>query len=188
NTLFRSGTYSFTVTDANSCSATTSGTITEPSAVTAGSSHTAILCNGGSSTVTVTAGGRPPPYTGAGDHVVSAGSYSFTVTDANSCTATTTGTITEPSAVTAGSSHTAILCNGGNSTVTVTAGGGTPPYTGAGDHVVSAGSYSFTVTEAGRWTGRATGTITEPSAVMAGSSHTAILCNGGNSTVTVSAG
>src|SRR5205823_10760132 len=92
-----------------------------PSAVTAGSSHTPILCNGGSSTVTVTAGGGTPPYTGAGDHTVSAGTYSFTVTDANSCTATTSGTITEPSAVTAGSSHTPILCNGGSSTVTVTA-------------------------------------------------------------------
>src|SRR5204862_40435 len=144
NTLFRSGTYSFTVTDANSCSATTSGTITEPSAVTAGSSHTAILCNGGSSTVTVTAGGGTPPYTGAGDHTVSAGTYSFTVTDANSCSATTSGTITEPSAVTAGSSHTAILCNGGNSTVTVSATGGTAPYTGAGSLSHAAGTYSST--------------------------------------------
>src|SRR5439155_15932674 len=132
----------------NSCTATTTGTITEPSAVTAGSTHTAILCNGGNSTVTVTAGGGTPPYTGDGAHPgVSAGTYSFTVTDANSCTATTTGTITEPSAVTAGSSHTAILCNGGSSTVTVTAGGGTPPYTGAGAHTgVSAATYSSTAT------------------------------------------
>ena len=50
-----------------------------------------------------------------------AGTYSYTVTDANSCTATTTGTITEPSAVMASSSNTAILCHGGNSTVTVSA-------------------------------------------------------------------
>src|SRR5439155_3820853 len=106
----------------NSCTATTTGTITEPSAVAASSSHTAILCNGGNSTVTVTAGGGTPPYTGAGDHVVSAGSYSFTVTDANSCTATTTGTITEPKIGTAACRHRAKLCKGGDSTVTVTAG------------------------------------------------------------------
>src|SRR5207237_8195681 len=126
------GTYSYTVTDAPSRSSSDLGTITEPSAVVASSSHTAILCNGGSSTVTVTAGGGTPPYTGAGDHTVSAGSYSFPVSDANSLTATTTGTITEPSAVTASSSHTAILCNGGSSTVTVSATGGTAPYTGTG--------------------------------------------------------
>src|SRR5207245_1915697 len=138
------GTYSYTVTDANSCTATTTGTITEPSAVTAGSTHTPILCNGGSSTVTVTAGGGTPPYTGAGDHVVSAGSYSFTVTDANSCTATTTGTITQPDAVDASSSHTAILCNGGDSIVTVSATGGTGAYSGTGTFSHAAGTYSYT--------------------------------------------
>ena len=54
------------------------------------------------------------------------------MTDANSCTATTTGTITQPTAVVASSSNTAILCNGGNSTVTVSADGGTAPYSGTG--------------------------------------------------------
>src|SRR5882724_8272383 len=123
---------------------------------------------------------------GDGDHVVSAGTYSFTVTDANSCTATTTGNITQPSAVTASSTHTAILCNGGSSTVTVTAGGGTPPYTGDGAHTnVPAGTYSFTVTDANSCTATTTGNITQPSAVSASSTHTAILCNGGSSTVTV---
>src|SRR5438445_57858 len=167
--MLAAGTYSYTVTDANSCTATTTGTITEPSAVEASSSHTAILCNGGNSTVTVSATGGTAPYTGTGSVSHAAGTYSYTVTDANSCTATTTGTITEPSAVEASSSHTAILCNGGNSTVTVTAGGGTPPYTGAGDLFLSAGSYSFTVTYANSCPATTPGTITEPSAVTASS-------------------
>src|SRR5205807_243055 len=160
------------------------GTITEPSAVTAGSPHTAILCNGGSSTVTVTAGGGTPPYTGAGDHVVSAGSYSFTVTDANSCTATTTGTITEPSAVVASSSHTATLCNGGSSTVTVSATGGTAPYTGTGSANHAAGTYSYTVTDANSCTATTTGTITEPSAVEARSDERPVGNEGGKQRVT----
>src|SRR5207302_1146912 len=181
------GSYSFTVTDANSCTATTTGTITEPSAVEASSSHTAILCNGGSSTVTVSATGGTAPYTGTGTFSHAAGTYSYTVTDANSCTATTTGTITEPSAVVASSSNTAILCNGGNSTVTVSATGGTSPYTGTGSVSHAAGTYSYTVTDANSCTATTTGNITEPSAVEASSTHTAILCNGGNSTVTVSA-
>src|SRR2546427_3087361 len=101
---------------ATSCTATTTGTITEPSAVTASSSHTAILCNGGNSTVTVSATGGTAPYTGTGSVSHAAGTYSYTVTDANSCTATTTGTITEPSAVVARPSHTTIFCNRGRST------------------------------------------------------------------------
>ena len=113
------------MTDANGCTATTTGNITQPSAVTASSSNTAILCNGGNSTVTVSASGGTPGYTGTGTFSHAAGTYSYTVTDANGCTATTTGKITQPSAVTASSSNTAILCNGGSSVVTVSASGGT---------------------------------------------------------------
>src|SRR5438132_1246978 len=181
------GTYSYTVTDANSCTATTTGTITQPNAVDASSSHTAILCNGGSSTVTVSATGGTPPYHGTGTVSRSAGTYSYTVTDANSCTATTTGNISQPSALTPSSSNTPILCNGGSSTVTVSATGGTPPYQGTGTVSRSAGTYSYTVTDANSCTATTTGNITQPSALTASSSNTAILCNGGSSTVTVSA-
>jgi hypothetical protein len=181
------GTYSYTVTDANSCTSTTTGTITQPDAVVADSSHTAILCNGGNSTVTVSATGGTGAYTGTGTFSHAAGTYSYTVTDANSCTSTTTGTITQPDAVVADSSHTAILCNGGNSTVTVSATGGTGAYTGTGTFSHAAGTYSYTVTDDNGCISTTTGDITQPSAVVASSSNTAILCNGGSSTVTVSA-
>jgi len=156
------GTYSYTVTDANSCTATTTGNITQPSALTPSSSNTPILCNGGSSTVTVSATGGTPPYTGTGTASRSAGTYSYTVTDHNGCMATTTGNITQPSALSASSSKTAILCNGGSSTVTVSATGGTAPYTGTGTFSRSAGTYSFTVTDANSCTATTTGTITQP--------------------------
>jgi hypothetical protein len=181
------GTFSYTVTDANSCTATTTGNITEPSALSANSSNTAILCNGGNSTVTVSATGGTPPYQGTGMASRSAGTYSYTVTDANSCTATTTGNITQPSALTPSSSNTPILCNGGSSTVTVSATGGTPPYQGTGTASRSAGTYSYTVTDHNGCMATTTGNITQPSALSASSSKTAILCNGGSSTVTVSA-
>ena len=181
------GTYSYTVTDANSCTATTTLEITQPSAVSPSSSHTAILCHGGESTVTVSATGGTPPYQGTGSFSVPAGTYSYTVTDANSCTATTTLEITQPSAVSPSSSHTAILCHGGESTVTVSATGGTPPYQGTGSFSVPAGTYSYTVTDANSCTATTTREITQPSAVSPSSSHTAILCHGGDSTVTVSA-
>src|SRR5207253_860075 len=170
------------VTHANHVTSTPTGTITQPDAVDASSSHTAILCNGGNSTVTVSATGGTGAYSGTGTFSHAAGTYSYTVTDANSCTSTTTGTITQPDAVDASSDHTAILCNGGNSTVTVSATGGTGAYSGTGTFSHAAGTYSYTVTDANSCTSTTTGTITQPDAVDASSTHTPILCNGGSST------
>ena len=167
--------------------------------LSASSSSTAILCNGGSSTVTVSATGGTGPYTGTGDFTVTAGTYTYTVTDANSGTTTTSITVTEPTALVASSSSTSILCNGGSSTVTVSATGGTGPYTGTGDFTVTAGTYTYTVTDANGCTATTSITVTEPaleatsnSIVVqyyaqpsATSSSTSILCNGGPSTVTV---
>ncbi len=186
------GTYTFTVTDANGCSSTSGAvTITEPAAALAVVvSAPPILCNGGTSTVTVNATGGTPPYTGTGTFNRTAGTYSFTVTDANNCTASSGAvTITQPSAALAVAvSPTPILCNGGNSTVTVTATGGTPPYTGTGTLIRTAGTYTFTVTDANGCTAAsAPVTITEPTAVGITVTATPILCNGGNSTVTVTA-
>jgi hypothetical protein len=68
---------------------------------------------------------------------VSAGTYSFTVTDANGCSSTTTGTVSEPTLLSASSTQgAAILCNGGSTTVTVSATGGTTPYSGTGTFTV----------------------------------------------------
>ncbi|MFZ7113900.1 MAG: T9SS type A sorting domain-containing protein, partial [Bacteroidota bacterium] len=159
-----------------------------PSAVVASSSATAILCNGGSSTVTVSATGGTAPYTGTGTFTETAGTYTYTVTDANGCTATTTITITQPAVLVASSSATAILCNGGSSTVTVTATGGTAPYTGTGTFSRTAGTWSFTVTDANGCTSTTSVTISEPSQLVASASATgSILCFGGTTTVNVTA-
>src|SRR5206468_1448031 len=176
------GTYSRSEERRVGCSATTTGTITQPSAVGAGSSNTPILCNGDLSTVTVSASGGTPGYTGTGTFSHAAGTYSYTVTDSNSCSATTTGTITQPSALGAGSSNTPILCNGDLSTVTVSASGGTPGYTGTGTFSHAAGTYSRTEARREGNAATTTGTITQPSAVGAGSSNTPIVFNGDLST------
>src|SRR5439155_11508476 len=98
-------------------------------------------------------------YTGTGTFSHAAGTYSYTVTDANSCTSTTTGNITQPSAIVPSSSNTAILCNGGNSIVTVSATGGTGPYTGTGTFSRAARPYSNNVTDANSCTATKTETI-----------------------------
>src|SRR5207249_3205489 len=180
-------TYSYTVTDAKSCTATTTGDITQPPTLVPDSSNTEIFCHGGMSTVTVSATGGTAPYSGTGTFSVPAGTYSYTVTDSKSCTATTTGDITQPPTLVPDSSNTEIFCHGGISTVTVSATGGTAPYHGTGTISGSAGTYSYTVTDANSCTATTTGNITQPSALTPSSSNTAILCNGGSSTVTVSA-
>ncbi len=181
------GTYSYTVTDAGSSTASTTISITQPTALTAGSVTGSIACNSGTTTVTVSASGGTGSYAGTGTYSHAAGTYSHTVTDANGCTATTTGDITQPAVLTATSSATPILANGGNSTVTVSATGGTAPYTGIGTFIQAAGTYSFTVTDANGCAATTTGDITQPSALTASSSATAVVCNGGSSTVTVTA-
>ncbi|MCO6149732.1 SprB repeat-containing protein, partial [Flavobacterium sp. NRK1] len=82
---------------ANSCTATQSVTITEPTAITASiASQTNVACNGGSNgSATVTASGgtgtlayswAPSGGTAATATGLSAGTYTVTIEDANGCT------------------------------------------------------------------------------------------------------
>jgi hypothetical protein len=181
------GAYSYTVTDANGCTATTTGTVTQPTVLSASSSAGTIACNGGTTTVTVSGSGGTAPYSGTGTFTVSAGNYSYTVTDARGCTATTTGTVSQPTVLSASSSAGTIACNGGTTTVTVSGSGGTAPYSGTGTFTVSAGNYSYTVTDARGCTATTTGTVSQPTVLSASSSAGTIACFGGTTTVTVSA-
>ncbi|QEC66926.1 T9SS type A sorting domain-containing protein [Panacibacter ginsenosidivorans] len=124
----------YTVTDIGGNQKSCSFTITRAPAFVASSSSTAILCNGGNSTITISATGGTAPYTGTGLFTNGAGSYSYTVTDANGCTSTTTGTITQPTALTAtcNLSNTDLYYGytGDQTTVfSVKPSGGTGPYT-----------------------------------------------------------
>jgi hypothetical protein len=186
-TNLASGNYTFNVTDNNGCSVSVSTIITEPTILTAQGINTIITASGGSSTVTITASGGSAPYTGIGTFTVFAGTYSYTVTDANGCSDVVTLVITEPLPLTASSSSTNILCNGGTAQVTVLPNGGTAPYTGDGTFTVSTGTYTYTVTDFYGNTASTTITVSEPAPLSATSSATAILCNGNTSNVSVNA-
>ena len=182
------GTHSYTVTDANGCTATTSVTITDPPQLIASSTFTPVLCNGGISTVTVSATGGTGSYSGIGEHITYAGAYSYTVTDSNGCSSVTSGTVTQPALLVASSVANDILCNGGTTSVTVTATGGTGSYTGTGVMTnIGAGTHSFTVTDGNNCSSVTSITISQPSLLVASSSAGNILCNGGTTSVTVSA-
>ena len=189
------GTWTCTVTDANSCSTSVNFTITQPTALAlTASSQTNIACNGGSNgaaAVNVATGGAggytynwtPGNPTGDGTPSVTgltAGTWTCTVTDANSCTASVNFTVTQPTALAlTASSQTNIACNGGSNgaaAVNVATGGaggytynwtpGNP--TGDGTPSVTgltAGTWTCTVTDANSCTTSVNFTITQPSAI-----------------------
>jgi hypothetical protein len=126
------GNYTFTVSDANGCVASADINITEPSLLTIRATPGVILCNGDSTEVSVQATGGTAPYTGTGVFNKTAGNYTFTVSDANGCVASTNLNISEPAILTLyGTSAEDSSCNTGITTgkATITANGGTSPYT-----------------------------------------------------------
>ena len=172
------GTHNYTVTDANGCTDNTSITVTQPSALTASATAGSILCNGGTTTVTVSASGGTAPYSGTGNFTVSAGTHNYTVTDANGCSANTSVNVTEPTPLTATATAGSILCNGGTTTVTVSASGGTAPYTGTGTFTVSAGTHNYTVTDANGCSANTSVNVSEPTALNISLNITNASCHG----------
>ena len=195
------GSYSVTITDANGCTNIASATITQPAASVSGTTAiTHVSCNAGSNgAINLTVSGGTAPYTfnwGGGitteDRTgLTAGTYNVTITDANSCTASSSATITQPATALSGSTVvTNVSCNAGsNGAINLTATGGTAPYTfnwGGGitteDRTgISAGTYSVTITDANGCTNIDSATITQPATALSGSTvSTNASCNGGS--------
>lgn len=160
------GTFIYTVTDANNCSATTSITISQPQQLTAVATiNSPILCNGGTASIVVSAYGGTPFYVGTGNFNVGPGTYTYTVTDAKSCVATVSITITQPTVLNAQITGGPILCNGGTTILTVSGTGGTPSYTGIGSYTVSQGIHSYTVSDNNGCTATTSVNLSEPTAL-----------------------
>lgn len=206
------GTYTVTVTDANGCTCVTNVTINEPSAISITGSITDATCGNSDGAIDVTVTGGTTPYmyawTGPGGPYstedltgIAAGSYSLTVTDANGCTGTYNGTVSDLGGPTATATMTSATCFGScDGSITITATGGAPPYNydigGAPNTTgnftgLCAGTYTYTVTDAGGCSTGGTITVTEPTAVTCAVATTDVSCNGicdGTATVTVAGG
>jgi gliding motility-associated-like protein len=203
------GTYCVTVTDLAACTSTACITLTQPTQLTSSiTASTNISCfggNNGSATVTAAGGSTPYSYLWSNGAVTTtnnnliAGTYTVTITDSHSCTSTATVTLTEPALLTATISSSAnVNCFGqNNGSATVTAAGGTTPYTyhwsngpaTPNNPNLVAGTYTVTVTDAHNCTATASVTITQPALLTSAiSSSTNVSCNGGSDgTATVSA-
>jgi gliding motility-associated-like protein len=202
------GTYIVTISDGNSCTATSSAIITQPVTALSGSitSQTNVSIPGGNDgSVTVDGSGGTSPYQyklGSGVYQVSgtfgtltAGSYTITVQDINLCTFDVPVTIIQPAFTLSGSitSQTNVACFGASTgSVTIEGSGGLTPYEyslDGGIYQVSgtfgslaAGIYTVTVRDAVLNTFNVIVTITQPASSVGGSvgSQTDILCFGNN--------
>ena len=138
------GTYTLTVTDANSCVVSTSYTVTQPAApLTLNLAQVNVSCYGDSTGFIdlIPSGGTAPyTYLWAGPNGYSAttqdivnlpiGTYGVVVTDTNGCVANTQTTITQPQApLSLSETHINVSCYGGsNGEISIFAQGGTPSY------------------------------------------------------------
>jgi hypothetical protein len=159
------GSYTVTVKDAKNVTTTAVATITEPSALNIITNATNVKCNAGadgSATATVSGGASPYTYswnngkTTANITGLATGTYTVTVTDANSCIKTATVNITQPAALVIAVNKTDANCNTSNGSITASPTGGTGSYTykwSTGQTTASitglaAGSYTIDVTDA----------------------------------------
>ncbi len=199
-TNLASGNYTVTVTDANSCSASLTFNINQPSPIVLNSGIiNDVTCNGGNNgSAEVIANGATPGYTylwSNGDNSpiannLVAGNYSVTVTDANGCSAQMNAVVIEPQNLTAGFILIQqISCFGGNDgATTIDPSGGTLPYNYLWSNgnltstinAVVAGNYSVTVTDANGCSVNEAITLTEPTLLQASiASQQNVTCNGG---------
>jgi len=160
------GIYSVTVTDILGCSASTEVTLNLPLPFSVSLIPQNILCNGaatGQLNSSITGGLQPFTYNWSnGANTPNAtgltvGTYTLIVTDANGCTAESSETLTEPSAIFIDADPTAATCHDEpNGSISITVSGGTAPYsylwsngsTGTFLPNLLSGNYTVTVTDA----------------------------------------
>src|SRR5690606_26743980 len=196
------GVYALTVTDASGQTINRSFTITQPTLVLPNLTFTNVSCNGkNDGSATVAPSGGVPPYTvlwsdgkiGLTNNKMAPGAYSVTVRDANGCPITQNFTIVEPAVITpsVGSQTNVSGYGGSDGSATVTATGGTAPYTyswspsgGTADTAtnLAAGTYTVLVTDANGCTATQSVVITQPAIpydiVLVSQNN--ISCNGAN--------
>lgn len=204
-TGLRAGTYSVTITDFNGCTITGRPTVFEPQTVLTATIINANnpLCNGSNDgSIEVNAQGATPNYlynwsngqTNGLATGIRAGTHMVTVTDANGCSLTLGGILSEPSAIVLspqvlsnfnGSPISCLGANDGSVGVTVSGGIGGYSYiwspngqnTASMDSLVE-GTYCVTVTDAQNCMADTCITIANPVQLAATFTKVDIFCNG----------
>jgi gliding motility-associated-like protein len=193
------GTYFLSVTDIHSCFFVDSTWVGEPDSIQFVFSTDSVNCfqgSDGSAMVTVTGGTAAFTYNWgngmSGDSIggLSAGNYLVTVTDANGCTNADHTTVYEPTDLRINVNYGDLTCFESNDGwATVSAIGGTPPYTfewSTGQtedsiYNLPAGPYSVTVTDSRGCTEHHSFTILQPDLLVSADYSEDVICYGQNS-------
>ncbi|MEZ0542235.1 hypothetical protein [Fibrella arboris] len=197
------GVYSVTVTDAVTCTSTSSFTIGQPDPLTIGSAVTPVRCVGGADgAVSLTVTGGTLPYTfawnnGASSAAVSgllAGVYAVTTTDGQGCSRQDSFSVAQPTALSLTAVVTPVSCHDGlDGAVSLTMAGGTPSLSGqayvyawsngtSGSAIggLLAGAYSVTVADGTGCTRTDSFTVAEPTALSVAVAITDVRCFAGH--------
>ncbi len=174
------GSYSVTVTDANGCKAIGTAGVAQIPNLEVRINKTDVRCFGANNgSATAVASGDAPPYKfvwNTGDTTatitnLAPGVYTVTVTGTAGCIGQASVTINTPTQITLQTTKTDVSCTGGeNGQASVTATGGTPPYTYAWSNGgntaningLGAGTYTVTVTDANQCTATTSVTVGQP--------------------------
>ncbi|MBK6833554.1 MAG: choice-of-anchor L domain-containing protein [Bacteroidetes bacterium] len=201
------GTYTLTVTDANGCLLNKTITLNQPDAInTLVSAQNNVSCfnaNNGSATISTTGGTSPytyswnttPAQNNATATNLSTGTYIVNISDANNCSDSKTIIITQPAAALSAtiSSLTNVSCKGNSSgSASVTASGGTSPYTylwstnpaqtSSSATGLAAGNYTVTITDSKNCITSLPVNISEPATNVSAmiTNQVNVSCFGGN--------
>lgn len=188
-TGLQGGTYTVTATDANNCSGTTTATVTTTAPTinsTVGNNTANTLCVGGNGAFSISAGGGSSPYTyaitGSSNSTgnfsnLAAGTYTVTITDANSCPGTASVTVANnaPTLTVTSSTTPDTLCNGNSGGFALSTTGGAGPYNyafGGSTNTtgnfgnLAGGSYTVSVTDANGCTATQSVTVATQTATV----------------------
>lgn len=193
------------VKDANGCIETHSAAVSQPAAIfiTPSSINTACGASTGSASATATGGTGSLTYTWSNGSTsptasnLSAGIYSVTVKDANTCTKTegisvsnTTGPVVNVNSVTSNSckgscNASASVSATGVATLTYSWNSVPPQFTANTSNTLCAGIYVVVVTDGNGCMSAVSATVTEPAAIAIVATETNSACAGGNGSATL---
>ena len=193
------GSYTINVSVPSGCISSSTIVVNQPSLLQSSFTQTDINCFGNSTgSINLSPSGGTGPYSFSWSNgstsedlfLLSAGSYSVTITDANGCQTTNSVTITQPSAALSSSiTQQNVLCNGGNTgSIDLSVTGGTSPYTYSwsnGQNTqdlsnLSSGTYSVTITDSKSCQINRTITISQPTQLTSTLSKINVSCFGGS--------
>ena len=203
--LIANATYTAVVTDANGCQSNVSTSVTEPTLISVVTSKTNVSCfEGTNGTANIEISGGTAPYsilwanraTTNSITGLAAGTYDGVVTDNLGCTMSYSVIIEQPTVLSESTSVVNVSCHGGsNASATVTAIGGTAPYSILWDDnstsftrsgLIANATYTAVVTDANGCQSNVSTSVTEPTLISVVTSKTNVSCfEGTNGTANI---